>query len=151
MSARSPITTHILDVSLGRPASGVALRLERLDGGAFRELARGETDADGRVSGLLAPGSLEAGTYRIRFEVGPYFAASGRTTFYPYVEVVFAIEATDQHYHVPLLLSPFGYSTYRGSLRPRGAWHARDETSRAIVETWCASGEALCSPAKLRA
>lgn len=115
MSARSPITTHVLDVSVGRPARGVALRLERLDGASFRELARGETDADGRASTLLAPGSLEAGTYRLRFEVGPYFAASGVATFYPYVEIVFAVGATDQHYHVPLLLSPFGYSTYRGS------------------------------------
>lgn len=115
MSARSPITTHILDVSLGRPARGVALRLDRLDGGSFRELASGQTDDDGRASTLLAPGTLEPGTYRMRFEVGPYFAASGRSTFYPYVEIVFAVEATDQHYHVPLLLSPFGYSTYRGS------------------------------------
>ncbi len=115
MSPKSPLTTHVLDVSIGRPARGVALALERLDGGAFRELARGETDADGRAGALLAPGSLVAGTYRLRFEVGPYFAASERPTFYPYVEIVFAVEATDQHYHVPLLLSPFGYSTYRGS------------------------------------
>ena len=115
MSARSPVTTHILDVSLGRPACGVAVRLERLDGGSFREIARGETDADGRAGGLLAPGSLERGSYRLRFEVGDYFAADGRASFYPYVEIVFAVEATDQHYHVPLLLSPYGYSTYRGS------------------------------------
>jgi 5-hydroxyisourate hydrolase len=115
MSARSPITTHVLDVSLGRPARGVALRLERLEGGAFRELARGETDADGRAGALLAPGPLEAGTYRLRFEVAPYFASTSRAGFYPYVEIVFAVEAADRHYHVPLLLSPFGYSTYRGS------------------------------------
>ncbi|MDQ3035392.1 MAG: hydroxyisourate hydrolase [Myxococcota bacterium] len=116
MSARSPITTHVLDVSIGRPAPGIAVTLARADGsGAFRELARGETDADGRATQLLAPGSLEAGTHRITFEVAPYFASSGRASFYPHVEIVFVVGATDEHYHVPLLLSPFGYSTYRGS------------------------------------
>ncbi len=115
MSARSPITTHVLDVSLGRPASGVPVRLERLAHGAFAELAHGETDADGRCSHLLAPGSLDPGTYRIRFDLDPYFARDGRRSFYPHVEIVFVVESVHEHYHVPLLLSPFGYSTYRGS------------------------------------
>ena len=115
MTARSPITTHVLDVALGKPARGVPVRLERLDGGAFAHLAHGETDADGRCSQLLAPGSLTSGTYRIRFDLDPYFAIDGRRSFYPHVEIVFAVERTDEHYHVPLLLSPFGYSTYRGS------------------------------------
>lgn len=115
MSARSPITTHVLDVSIGRPAAGIEVRLARAEGGSFQELARGETDADGRATQLLAPGSLTAGTYRITFALERYFAASARTSFYPHVDIVFVVAATDEHYHVPLLLSPFGYSTYRGS------------------------------------
>jgi 5-hydroxyisourate hydrolase len=115
MTARSPITTHVLDVSLGKPARGVPLRLERLESGAFSHLAHGETDADGRCSQLLAPGTLAAGTYRLRFDLDPYFALDGRRSFYPHVEIVFVVDRTDEHYHVPLLLSPFGYSTYRGS------------------------------------
>jgi 5-hydroxyisourate hydrolase len=114
-SARSPITTHILDVSLGKPAANVAVRLARAEGERFTELARGTTDTDGRVTTLLAPGSLMRGTYRLSFDVGAYFAGSQRASFYPHVDVVFAVEQPEQHHHVPLLLSPFGYSTYRGS------------------------------------
>lgn len=114
-TARSPITTHILDVALGKPAAEVAVRLSRAEGATFLELAHGKTDADGRVTTLLAPGSLTPGTYRLSFEVGAYFAASGRASFYPHVDVVFQVVHPDQHHHVPLLLSPFGYSTYRGS------------------------------------
>ncbi len=112
---RSPITTHVLDVSLGRPAKGIAVRLARAEGASWNELAESETDADGRASRLLPPGSLEAATYRISFELAPYFAASGRKSFYPSVDIVFVVESVVEHYHVPLLLSPFGYSTYRGS------------------------------------
>lgn len=115
MTQRSPITTHVLDTSIGKPAAGVAVRLARLEGGAFADIASGVTDADGRASHLLAPGSLTTGTYRISFDVAAYFAASGRASFYPHVDVVFVIESLDPHYHVPLLLNPFGYSTYRGS------------------------------------
>lgn len=115
MTQRSPITTHVLDVSLGRPARGIAVRIARQDGDGWNELGSGETDADGRASQLLAPGSLSAATYRISFELAPYFAASSRKSFYPSVDIVFVVESTTEHYHVPLLLSPFGYSTYRGS------------------------------------
>jgi 5-hydroxyisourate hydrolase len=115
MSQKSPITTHILDVSLGKPAAGVAVVLAREESGEFVELARGTTDADGRVADLLAPGSLTRGVHRLSFAVGPYFAGSGRASFYPHVDVVFAVTAPAEHHHVPLLLSPFGYSTYRGS------------------------------------
>ena len=111
---RSPITTHVLDTALGKPAAGVQLVLERVDDG-HGVLARGVTDADGRVADLLAPGSLAAGTYRITFDTAGYFAATDRQSFYPSVSVVFEIRDPAQHYHVPLLLSPFGYSTYRGS------------------------------------
>ena len=112
---RSPITTHVLDLSLGKPAAGIDVRLARLGMDGFEELARGTTDADGRVTTLLAPGTLRAGTHRLTFEVAPYFARAQRSAFYPVVELVFAVERTDEHFHVPLLLSPFGYSTYRGS------------------------------------
>ena len=112
---KSPITTHVLDVSLGKPAVNVTVRLARQDGAAFVELASGVTDADGRVTTLLAPGALTRGIYRLSFDVGAYFAASQRSTFYPSVDVVFVVDHPEQHHHVPLLLSPFGYSTYRGS------------------------------------
>jgi len=113
----SGITTHVLDTSAGRPAEGVAVRLERREGedGEWRELAVGRTDADGRVPDLLSGEALEPARYRIRVEVGPYFAARGVHAFYPYAEVVFTVREPGGHYHVPLLLSPFGYTTYRGS------------------------------------
>lgn len=110
----SPITTHVLDTSLGRPAAGVRITLEFLDGEAYREVGEGKTDDDGRVSDLLE-GELMAGTYRITFFVGEYFDGKGRQSFYPSVPVIFSIQSTGEHYHVPLLLNPYGYSTYRGS------------------------------------
>ncbi len=113
MSAKSPITTHILDTSLGRPAAGVEVRLERASDGA--EIGKGVTNADGRITDLMEPGTLTAGVYRIRFETGPYFAAAERESFYPSVEITFEVRSADEHYHVPLLLNPYGYSTYRGS------------------------------------
>jgi len=114
----SRLTTHVLDVALGQPARGVALRLEVLEGASFRALGAGVTDADGRagdLDDLLGGAPLAAGTYRLTFETGAYFAASARAAFYPRVEVTFEVTAPAQHHHVPLLLSPFGYSTYRGS------------------------------------
>ena len=111
----SAITTHILDIALGRPAAGVPIELSILRGERFAALGAGQTDSDGRLRTLLPQGApLEAGIYRIRFDTKAYYAASGTKGFYPFVEVVF--EATGgTHHHVPLLLSPFGYSTYRGS------------------------------------
>ncbi|MBI4424815.1 MAG: hydroxyisourate hydrolase [Elusimicrobia bacterium] len=114
---KSPITTHVLDTALGRPAAGVPVRLERRKGGGgWEPLARGVTDADGRVADLL-PGAPRpaSGVYRLSFDTGAYFARRGAEAFYPYVEIVFALEKPEEHHHVPLLLSPFGYSTYRGS------------------------------------
>ena len=115
MTARSPITTHVLDVSLGKPAAAVEVDVARLDGDVWTSLATGTTDADGRAGTLLAPGSLRTGTHRLRFGVGAYFERTKRASFYPLVEILFVVGETDAHYHVPLLLSPFGYSTYRGS------------------------------------
>jgi 5-hydroxyisourate hydrolase len=111
----SPLTSHVLDLALGQPARGLALRLEVLERTDWHPLGAGVTDADGRAGDLLAGARLEARTYRLTFETGAYFAAAGRTSFYPRVEVTFEVTAPDQHHHVPLLLSPFGYSTYRGS------------------------------------
>ncbi|HKQ59381.1 MAG TPA: hydroxyisourate hydrolase [Candidatus Eisenbacteria bacterium] len=113
----SGITTHVLDTAAGRPARGVPVRLEvRMDGKGWVMLAERTTDADGRVKDLLADGSkLDAGVYRITFGTGAYFTALGMQTFFPEASVVFDVSDPGQHHHVPLLLSPFGYSTYRGS------------------------------------
>jgi 5-hydroxyisourate hydrolase len=113
----SRITTHVLDVSRGRPAAGVAVRLEaRNEAGDWRAVGGGETDADGRLGRLAGEGeSLGEGVYRLTFEIEAYFAAQGVETFYPSAGVVFRVRDAAQHYHVPLLVSPFGYSTYRGS------------------------------------
>jgi 5-hydroxyisourate hydrolase len=108
----STVTTHVLDTALGRPAAGVTVRLERP--GEARPLASGTTDADGRI-GALGPDGLNPGVYRIVFGTGAYFARDGRRTFYPEVTVTFEVEDGGGHYHVPLTLSPFAYSTYRGS------------------------------------
>jgi 5-hydroxyisourate hydrolase len=113
----SAITTHVLDTARGRPAAGVAIRLEQLrEDEAPVILGRGETDRDGRLRDLLANGGpLRTGRYRLVFDTGAYFREQGIDAFYPEVAVVFELRDAAQHYHVPLLLSPFGYSTYRGS------------------------------------
>jgi 5-hydroxyisourate hydrolase len=113
----SAITTHVLDTARGRPAAGVAIRLERLaEDEAPTVLGRGETDRDGRLRDLLSNGGpLRTGRYRLVFDTGAYFREQGIDAFYPEVAVVFELRDAAQHYHVPLLLSPFGYSTYRGS------------------------------------
>ncbi len=111
----SAITTHVLDVSRGQPARGIAVILERVGSPQSTMLARATTDADGRVRAFSPTPSLQVGGYRLTFEVGAYFAANGVEAFYPRVVVEFELRDAAQHYHVPLLLSPFGYSTYRGS------------------------------------
>lgn len=112
----SGITTHVLDTSAGKPAAGVPVKLEVRNGDRWVTLAEKQTDGDGRARDLMADGSrLDAGTYRITFATGAYFAARGVSAFFPEASVVFEVKDAAQHYHVPLLLSPFGYSTYRGS------------------------------------
>jgi 5-hydroxyisourate hydrolase len=112
----SAITTHVLDTARGRPAAGVPVTLEVEAAGGWILLGKGTTNADGRISALMPDEtSIEAGVYRLIFDTSTYFAGNNVPAFYPQVTVVFKIENTDQHYHVPLLLSPFGYSTYRGS------------------------------------
>ncbi|WP_426492378.1 hydroxyisourate hydrolase [Hymenobacter sp. 102] len=111
----SQITTHILDTTRGRPAAGVSIILSGQHPGNWQELARGTTNADGRIPDLLPQGqTLPAGVYQLRFLVQEYFDALGTASFYPFVEIVFSVTSAE-HYHVPLLLNPFGYSTYRGS------------------------------------
>jgi 5-hydroxyisourate hydrolase len=112
----SPITTHVLDTAGGRPAPGVAVTLERLEkSGNWHKVGHGHTDADGRLKALLAPGKLEVGAYRLTFDVGIYFDGRGAPTFFRHVPIEFHVHDAKQHYHVPLLISPYGYSTYRGS------------------------------------
>jgi len=112
----SPITTHVLDLKLGLPAAGLRVRLQSARDRDFVDEADGLTNADGRIANLLPPGELQPGVYRLVFETGDYFAAVGQAEFfYPTVVIDFLVTVTRAHYHVPLLLSPFGYSTYRGS------------------------------------
>jgi 5-hydroxyisourate hydrolase len=109
------ITTHVLDLSAGRPGRGIAIELERADHGIWRLVGGGVTDDDGRLRTLTPTATVNEGIYRIRFQVGPYFAAQQIEPFFPVVEIQFVVSDGAQHYHVPLLLSPFGFSTYRGS------------------------------------
>jgi 5-hydroxyisourate hydrolase len=111
----SQLTTHILDTTKGRPAAGVAIALLEPAGNDWREIARGTTNADGRIPDLLPADKLLAlGIYKLKFFTQEYFERDGLTHFYPFVEICFVV-SDDSHYHVPLLLNPFGYSTYRGS------------------------------------
>jgi 5-hydroxyisourate hydrolase len=112
----SPITSHVLDTALGGPAVGLPLQLEHeVANGIWKILASCTTNQDGRAPDLLPEGSLERGRYRMVFDTASYHRAVGQRVFYPEVTIVFEIEAATEHYHIPLLLSPFGYSTYRGS------------------------------------
>jgi 5-hydroxyisourate hydrolase len=112
----SAITTHVLDTSSGRPASGVRVELERSSGEQWETIGTCETDADGRARALMATGApLSLGVYRLTFHVGAYFTQRALPTFYPSVIIAFEVNHADEHYHVPLLVSPYGYTTYRGS------------------------------------
>lgn len=111
MSERSLISTHVLDAANGAPAQGVSVSLSR---GDSTQVASGITDDHGRIADL-GPPNLPAGHYRLTFDSGRYFAAQGTATFYPTVDIVFEIVAGERHYHVPILLSPFAFTTYRGS------------------------------------
>jgi 5-hydroxyisourate hydrolase len=106
------ISTHVLDARTGRPAAGVSVLIERRSTDGWRGIGTGETDADGR---LRLTGAFTPGVYRIGFGTGRYFAEQGVISFYPEVTITFSVTSAEEHYHVPLLLSPFAYSTYRGS------------------------------------
>ena len=116
INAMSQITTHVLDTATGIPAQGIAITFSQLMNDKWTELAKGATNNDGRVSDLLADDKvLDAGRYKVMFKTEDYFNKQGTEVFYPYAEVVFDIKGDGQHYHIPLLLAPFSYSTYRGS------------------------------------
>jgi 5-hydroxyisourate hydrolase len=112
----SGITTHVLDTSRGRPAAGVSVTLERLTGDKDWEVAgQGRTDDDGRLRLLEGAATATPGVYRLVFETATYFGGHDMSAFYPHVTIVFEVTRGEAHYHVPLLLSPYGYTTYRGS------------------------------------
>lgn len=110
------VSPHVLDTHRGRPAAKVPVRLDRYDGRTWQPLAEDLTGDDGRLEDLPGGGTeLSAGVHRLRFGTGPYFAALGVPAFYPEICVIFEITDPAEHYHVPLAVSPYGYSTYRGS------------------------------------
>ena len=111
----SQLTTHILDTTIGKPVSGVSIILYQSQKEGWVKIADAVTNNDGRVPDLLTEDpKMELGTYKLRFETLPYFTTRSVESFYPFIEIVFKVDS-DEHYHVPLLLNPFGYSTYRGS------------------------------------
>jgi len=111
----SGITTHVLDTSLGKPAVALAVQLSVREGEQLRVLAVSTTDADGRVQKFATDAPLSAGTYQLSFETAAYFRATQRQSFFERVTLEFSVASAAEHYHVPLLLSPFGYTTYRGT------------------------------------
>jgi len=113
----NPISSHVLDTASGLPAPGIGITFEKFDEVKkdWIHVVRKETNEDGRASGYLSWEEFETITYRMRFETKEYFHKKGQETFYPYAEVVFEIKDSKAHYHIPLLLSPYGYTTYRGS------------------------------------
>jgi 5-hydroxyisourate hydrolase len=112
----SGITTHVLDTSKGRPGSGIKIVLDFKSDEDWDEIGSGQTNFDGRLANLLPEGfHLNAGIYRLTFDTQAYYDSQNEQGFYPSVEIVFEVRDEAQHYHVPLLISPFGYSTYRGS------------------------------------
>lgn len=116
LAQANPLSVHVLDQRNGQPAAGIPVTLEQRAGAGWRELASATTDAQGRVAALYPAGqALTAGDYRIVFQTGAHYARQGQATFYTRIPVEFTVAAPDQHYHIPLLLSPFGYSTYRGN------------------------------------
>ena len=111
----SDISTHVLDVSRGRPASGLDVTLEIRTAASWEVQGRATTGDDGRIASLFfGPGELVKGTYRLTFDTGCYFRRHGRVSFYPQVVVIFEAADAGEHYHIPLLLNDFGYTTYRG-------------------------------------
>lgn len=112
----SGITTHVLDTAKGKPGKGIQVTLEKKNGNDYQKIGGGKTNDDGRLPGLLADNyQLESGIYRISFDTGSYYQSEGLKCFYPEASIVFEIENPTEHFHVPLLISGYGYSTYRGS------------------------------------
>jgi 5-hydroxyisourate hydrolase len=110
----SRVTTHVLDAALGRPAHGVPVRLEQRVGDGWSAIAEGSTNSDGRVTDF-GPADLDTGVYRVSFDTASYFVATKQVGFYPEVVITFSLADPEAHYHIPLLLSPYAFTTYRGS------------------------------------
>ncbi len=116
LAAGNPLSVHVLNLESGLPSPGVNVTLEKHVGKEWQSLSQGVTNEQGRIGELFpAKQTLEAGEYRVVFKTGEYFKKVGRDTFFPEIPVIFEVKNVDQHYHIPLLLSPYGFSTYRGS------------------------------------
>lgn len=116
VAANNPLSVHVLNLETGVPSSGVNVTLERHMGEAWQPLAQGTTNEQGRIAELYPSDKpLQKGEYRVVFKTGEYYKKTGHETFFPEIPVIFEVKQTDQHYHIPLLLSPYGFSTYRGS------------------------------------
>uniref|UniRef100_A0A8C3P676 5-hydroxyisourate hydrolase n=1 Tax=Chrysemys picta bellii TaxID=8478 RepID=A0A8C3P676_CHRPI len=113
----SSLTIHVLNTLTGQPATGLATHLSQLQGPGLQwmELMKSSTNVDGHCPLFLAPGQVKAGTYKLHFDTGAYWQQLGYTSFYPYVEVVFTVTEQTRKLHIPLLISPFSYTTYKGS------------------------------------
>ncbi|HCN64052.1 MAG TPA: hydroxyisourate hydrolase [Pseudomonas sp.] len=115
-AAGNPLSVHVLNLENGLPSPGVHVTLEQQVGQNWQMLSQGVTNDQGRIGELFpARQTLKAGEYRVVFKTGEYFKKAGRDTFFPEIPVIFEVKNADQHYHIPLLLSPYGFSTYRGS------------------------------------
>ncbi|AOV97520.1 hydroxyisourate hydrolase [Edwardsiella hoshinae] len=115
-AAQAELSVHILNQQTGKPAAGVTVQLAQQDGNAWRELASAVTDDDGRIRALYpAGGDMLPGIYRVTFKTGAYFHKQGQDSFFPQVPVLFQVTQKNEKLHVPLLLSQYGYATYRGS------------------------------------
>ena len=111
----SGITTHVLDIAQGKPARGIRVSLHVRDSGGWKQVGQGVTNQDGRIADLLPGGQLQSGTYQLKFDTTSYLEQFTNRPFFPEVTITFQVHDAEQHYHVPLLLSPYGYSTYRGT------------------------------------
>ncbi len=113
---KNPLSVHVLNLQTGVPTAGITVELDQKQHESWTRLASGVTDGNGRISALYpADKPVEAGSYRVVFKTGDYYARRGEKTFFPQIPVEFTMEKSGEHYHIPLLLSPFGYSTYRGN------------------------------------
>lgn len=116
LAAGNPLSVHVLNLEDGLPSPDVTVTLEKQDGNAWQALNSATTNPQGRITALFPEGqALEKGTYRVTFKTGEWFARQQATTFFPEVPVIFTADGSVPHYHIPLLLSPYGYSTYRGN------------------------------------
>lgn len=116
LAAGNPLSVHVLNLENGLPSPGINVTLEKNVGQDWKPLAQATTNEQGRIAELYpAKQAFETGQYRVVFKTGEYFRKTGRETFFPEIPVIFEVKQADQHYHIPLLLSPYGFSTYRGS------------------------------------